>query len=75
MPKPDSLHPTHSHCHILWGGVYRIDCRCVLVSEYYQSLSLPEVYSSIFENFHLAYTNGIGQSCVGVGASVHYGSK
>ena len=31
---------------------------------------LSEVYSSISENFHLAYTSGIEQSCVEVNASV-----
>ena len=33
---------------------------------------LSEVYSSISENFHLVHTNGTGQSCVEVNASVQY---
>ena len=31
---------------------------------------LSEVYSSISENFHLAYTSGIEQPCVEVRASM-----
>ena len=33
---------------------------------------LSEVYSSISENFHLAHTGGIEQSCVKVSTSVWY---
>ena len=34
---------------------------------------MSEVYSSIFENLHFAYTGGIGQSHVEVNVSVQYG--
>ena len=44
------------------GNIY-IRCRRV---------PLSEVYSSISENFHLAYTSGIEQSCVEVSAGVWY---
>ena len=36
---------------------------------------LSEVYSSISENFHLAYASGVERSCVEVNASVQYGSS
>ena len=36
---------------------------------------LSEIFPSISENFHLAHTNGTGQSCVEVNASAQYGLK
>ena len=40
------------------------------ISVRHRRVPLSEVYSSISENFHLARTSGIEQSCVEVSASV-----
>ena len=38
-----------------------------------RGVPLSEVYSSVFENFHFAYTGGVGQSYVEVNASAQCG--
>ena len=60
----------HALClsHVQWVTIH--NARNIYIRR--RRVPLSEVYSSISENFHLAYTSGIEQSCVEVRASVWY---
>ena len=59
------MNEIHSH----WVTV----CKTRDIYIRHRRVPLSEVYSSISVNFHLVHTNGTGQSCVEVNASVQYG--